>query len=68
MNHVIERDVAPPPPLQRYPFSDMKIGDSFLTRQPRNRVAAAASDYGKRHSKQFSVRRDGEQLRVWRIG
>lgn len=68
MSHIIERDIAPPPPLQSYPFGEMLIGDSFLTRQPRSRVAPAASDYGRRHGKRFSVRVDGDALRVWRVG
>jgi len=49
----------------------MEVGDSFLVPGPHDRVSdgkvrSAASDYGRRHGKAFSVRVEGSGLRVWR--
>lgn len=49
-----------------YPFPLMEVGDSFSI-DGKERVAAAASVFGKRHGVKFSLRKDGEGYRVWRV-
>jgi hypothetical protein len=67
--HTIERGLPLPPDAKVgvYPFGEMEVGDSFLTAVARRRVAAAASDYGKRHGRRFSVRQQADGLRVFRV-
>lgn len=69
----IEKDKPIPPMPRKYPFPDMQPGDSFwvplgdnAARTSHNLVAAASS-HGRRKGKKFSVRRDGEGFRVWRV-
>lgn len=50
----------------KYPFGQMLVGQSFLCTD-HIRVRASASDYGKRHGKKFSVRKEGEMYRCGRI-
>jgi len=67
----------PQPPIDsnvplptRYPFAQMKVGDSFLVPSDvtREAVAVAASRYGKAHNMRFSTRKlkDGS-FRCWRL-
>jgi len=58
---------------RRYPFGDMEIGDSFevVGAQACARLVSAASSYGTRNGKRFSiktVRENGTPVsaRVWR--
>lgn len=51
----------------KYPFEDMKVGDSFLIKGNYMKVASSASWYGKRHQQKFSVRRTEEGYRCWRL-
>lgn len=50
-----------------YPFSDMEIGDSFLTEN--KKVGRAAIQFTKRHNNgwKFATRKEGDGVRVWRI-
>ncbi len=55
-----------------YPFGDMEVGHSFAVRGDdpviANRVAAAASYYGKRKGKKFSVLKISDtHHRCWRV-
>ena len=52
-----------------YPFGDMDVGDSFAVSGLENRVTSAASWFGKRHGKKFTLRTNSEtgETRVWRI-
>lgn len=43
---------------QRYHFDEMEIGDIWVFARPRTTVAPAATQYGNRHDKRFSVYRD----------
>lgn len=72
MEHIITSDI--PPPVSgstgkpaTYPFATMKVGDSFFTRAPVNRVGPAARQFGKRHGWKFQCRTEGRGARVWRI-
>ena len=73
MTYEISRAVPIPKARVLYPFPQMEVGDSFLVEGPHDKVAgsrlrSAASDYGRRHGKAFSVRVEGDDLRVWRRG
>jgi hypothetical protein len=54
-----------------YPFSEMKVGDSFaLPVKDQKKVAAAACHHGKRHKMKLSVRKDPQnkaRYRCWRV-
>lgn len=55
----------------KYPFNDMRVGDSFLV-QPdpvsgRNKIAAACSQHSKRHGGKFITRKTPEGIRIWRV-
>jgi hypothetical protein len=69
----IEKDKPLPPIWRKYPFADMQAGDSFWVPQGDNaartshNLVSAASSHGRRKNKRFSVRRDGDGFRVWRI-
>lgn len=72
-NYVIEKDVPIPAPEGRgrprkYPFGDMAIGDSFEVEVSREVISPAASYYGSRNGKSFSVRTCADKtIRVWRV-
>lgn len=54
----------------KWPFPDMKVGDSFAVSEKvkRQTIAVAAMRYGKKNGMKFTVRKslDGN-LRCWRI-
>lgn len=52
---------------KKYPFGQMEVGDSFYTENHFRTVAPSACGYGQRHGKKFSVRKEGEGTRCWRI-
>jgi hypothetical protein len=66
----IEKNIPLPTdkPKGKWPFGEMEIGDSFFVgdRKPSS-LGAMASQYGMRHKKKFSVLKDGEGYRVFRI-
>lgn len=54
----------------RYPFEKMKVGDSFFVSDYsfRSNVSSAASYFAIRNPEyKFSIARDGEGFRVWRV-
>lgn len=53
-----------------FPFKEMKIGDSFFVSDTRDtsQVRSAASYFGIRNAGyRFTVRREGNGVRVWRV-
>ncbi|HEX4439878.1 MAG TPA: hypothetical protein VH854_07385 [Thermoanaerobaculia bacterium] len=59
-----------------YPFSEMKVGDSFELREDdyaelrlvRQRLMNAAARYGRRHKMKFTTRRTAvNAVRIWRV-
>lgn len=58
-------------PLPRkFPFADMKVGDSFAvpTDIKRPAVTVAAMRYGRKHGMKFTVRQVADKtFRCWRI-
>ena len=67
----IEKDIKCPEPRTRnlkYPFDDMKCGDSFAFNSDIYvRVSATASYYSKKDNMKFSIRKDGDGYRCWRV-
>lgn len=52
----------------KYPFAQMDVGDSFSApHTAAANIRAAAFSFGKRSGFRFSTRKDGDQVRVWRI-
>lgn len=72
-DYKIESNITMPKPHNlhrgKYPWREMQIGDSFLVgpevMEPT--IRAGASLAGKRHGREFAVRRTPEGLRCWRI-
>lgn len=54
---------------RKYPFNEMKPGDSFLINGDADpkRVAMASHAFGKVHGYKFGTRRTPEGYRCWRI-
>lgn len=66
----VEKGVQMPPSktCNVYPFSRMAVGDSFVVPpEIRYKVDAAARSFGIKHGCRFSTRKDGDQVRIWRI-
>lgn len=63
-----------PKARRRYPFAKMKVGDSCYVpfgertyEKARLNTSSAAYTWGFKHGRKFTVRREGEGIRVWRI-
>lgn len=55
---------------QKWPFPDMKVGDSFLVPDDirRSTINVAAKRYGDKHKMKFTIRlTEDRKLRCWRI-
>jgi hypothetical protein len=66
----IESDVPVPDERRRfkYPWSEMKVGDSFFVENgSQNVLSTAGRQYGRFHGGKFSTRKEGNGVRVWRI-
>ncbi|MBA3241610.1 MAG: hypothetical protein H0T60_10340 [Acidobacteria bacterium] len=67
----IEKDVPLPGKAggrKKYPLSLMEVGDSFVVAESEgNRVASAASGWGKVHGWTFTIRFIDGAYRCWRI-
>jgi len=67
----IDTDIPAPPSRSRggkYPFGAMEVGHSFaFTKDNYVNAAAAASWFGKRNNRKYSIRKDGDGYRCWRI-
>ena len=66
---IIEKNI-PVPERSKYPFCDMKVGDSILldSASERNAVISAANYYRRKHNENFRITTKAENgsLRVWR--
>jgi hypothetical protein len=72
MKAKIERNIPIPPhgnaERGRYPFGQMRVGDSFFTPGARSSAASGASQFAKRHpGYRFITRIEGKGVRVWCI-
>lgn len=63
--------IRPRMQAQKYPFSRMKVGQSFyfeaVELNDLNRVRSAASAYARRHEVKFSIVKEGKGYRCGRI-
>lgn len=70
MKYKIEKNIETPASVgNKYPFGEMEVGDSFkFPKSEIYKIRTAASFYGKRKNKKFTVRKiNNEEFRVWRI-
>jgi hypothetical protein len=70
MSYEIEKGIPIPRSSEyeaKYPFSKMEVGDSFSVEERRESVASAARSYGCRVGKKFSIRKEGNGMRIWRV-
>ena len=66
---IVDKNVPIP---EKFPFSKMKVGDSFAvpSNVKRPAVTVAAMRYGRKHDMKFTVRQTdakGAAFRCWRI-
>lgn len=70
MTFKIEKNAKRPDarPRNRFPFDEMEVGDSFFISDASTKLSctSAASWYGTRHGKKFSVLRSDDGWRCWR--
>lgn len=65
----VEKGVPLPEGKRRYPYKVMEVGDSFLVEGSSLQVVCNANyRAGKKLGKRFIARKDGEGIRVWRMG
>lgn len=63
----------PPDPRKKYPFDQMEVGDSFFVplgdneQRVKKTVSNCARSFGKRVGQRFSIRSDGDGIRIWRV-
>ena len=50
-----------------YPLDKMEIGDSFWVKELPKKISPSVSYWGKKMSRKFCLRTQGEGVRVWRI-
>lgn len=61
--------IPPIPARERYPFSQMAVGESFMVLDPTwiKNIRSAAYMHSRRHpGVKFTVRKYGEGWRIWR--
>lgn len=71
---LVERGIPLPKRIKpcKYPWAEMKVGDSFLIDAPLSRMVNATRSWGMRHKWKFALRerkleQHGEQgIRIWR--
>lgn len=75
MHIKIDKHIPPPAghsgPVTKYPWADMKVGDSFFltgSMGVRDRLSASSRAFAKRHAGfAFTMRKEGAGYRVWRV-
>jgi len=77
MTFTVESNVPLPPPsgndrkggtgrpATKYPFGEMKVGDSFVTIEG-DKARTAAAQYGKTNGMRFITRKERGGIRIWR--
>lgn len=63
--NIVVSNVPIPETRLKYPFHQMKVGDSFYTLS--GAVRSAAFNHANTHDKKFITRAEGEGFRVWRV-
>jgi hypothetical protein len=69
----VEKEITIPNRSSRYPFADMRVGDSFLVpfndAKKINNALQAMHGYARRVGVKCTVRtQDDGSIRVWRVG
>ena len=65
----VEKGVPVPGEKKRYPYGVMDEGDSFFVEGGKLQVVCNANyRAGKRLGRKFVARKEGDGVRVWRIG
>jgi len=76
---IIKGEPIPDDLKAKYPFGDMDVGDMFhlppdhsgticFSSGRLTRVAAAASNFGRRHDMKFTIRTQADKsVKVWRV-
>lgn len=58
-------------PVSKYPFKDLKVGDSFLIpdKAKKNGIYSSLANFnkGRRNPIKITIRTEDQGLRVWRI-
>lgn len=71
MTYTIERNIPLPDwqPRAKYPFAEMRPGDSILFRDPEDhpKVLNAAYGFARRHNWKMVTRQTEDGLRIWRM-
>jgi hypothetical protein len=67
----IDKNIPLPRHYMKYPFKEMDVGDSFLTKANRNAVTGASAYWGRKLNTRYINREVAENgvegVRVWRI-
>lgn len=61
----IDKRIPLPDRSTKYPWREMEIGDSFCCNTEVIRSGAVSA--GKRYGLKFTVKKEGDHFRVWRI-
>ena len=51
----------------KYPWKDMKVGDSFLSDKPTINITGAVQQAQRKWKMKFTIRKEGKGCRVWRV-
>lgn len=67
----IEKNIEVPDSTdyEKYPFSQMEIGDSFKIKNDKkklSRLRGLSFYYAKKNNVKFTTRKDGDGYRIWR--
>ncbi len=67
MSYKIDKNI-PLSATDKYPFSEMEVGDSFaVSIDDEGKVRSASQNHGRKHGKKFSIRKFENAYRCWRI-
>jgi hypothetical protein len=67
MSYTVDKDIRAPAGGYKYPWDEMEVGDSFFAPVTVKMLSAASWHITKTRGWKFSVRREGEGARIWRI-
>lgn len=73
MTYTIEKNVPLPSPQRagrpaKYPWREMRVGDSFVIDKPTQQAATRGREAGRSLGMKFSCRKiDANHTRIWRV-
>lgn len=63
-----DKDIPIPPPLFRFGFSEMAVGDStFIDREKSKSARASLAVCAKKNGFGFETRKEKTGIRIWRV-